>query len=489
MSPNIFDQISKEETLTELISIFGRKYVSKKPSDLYPYSEDATESDPHMPDFVVLPKNVEEIVQLIKFCQKYSIPLVPYISGNNVGGLTIPEYGGIICDMGKRMNKIISINESLMYAILEPGVTWGQFKKLLDEKYPTLKYAYTYAPPYASVVANTLLSGLSDHSCAYGSMSEFLNGLEAVLNTGEVVRTGSCFLSKEMKEDNWFARYPMPDLTSLFIGWQGMTGIVTKAAVQLWPKKKYNTALAALVYGDKTCAKVVQELGRTECCDDVSAMSSTVAKMTLGLENPSQYEQEPDYAVFITVSGNTRELLEAKVKYIKYIFDRIKAQEGERIFLTNFFTLANLLGEKFTIYYDLPSVMLPMVEYSGITWVGTYANPDIIGPLLIECRNVFAQYSRAPLLFMKSMKASHYCVFMAITRYKKYEELEKIKELQKKFLDLTLEYDCFPYKTPKWMTEVIRERCNPGWLKLLDMIKRSMDPKNVFNPGKWGFEF
>ncbi len=486
MSRNIFELIPKEKVLVELIRIFGSQYVSDKSHDLYPYSYDATESEAYMPDFVVLPEKVEEIVQLIKFCNEYKIPVVPYTSGNNVGGLTIPEHGGIICDMGKRMNKIIKINESLMYAILEPGVTWGQLKKYLDEHHPTLKYAYTYAPPYASVVANALLSGLSNHSCAYGGMGDWINGLEIVLNTGDIVRTGSCFLSKEFKDDNWFARYPMPDLTSLFMCWQGTTGIVTKAAVQLWPKKKYNTALVGLIYGDKECADLVRELGRTECCEDVSAMSSTIAKMTFGLENPPIYEEEPDYAMFISLSGNTLELLTAKVNYIKKIFNQIKEKGNRRIFLTNFSTLANLLGKKFTVYYDLPAVMLPMVEFSGVTWVGTYASPDKIETLFEKCHEIFKNYNRAPLLFIKSMKASHYCIFMAILRYKKFEELEKIKKLQEEFLTLALNNDCIPYKTPRWMTDVIRKRCDSNWLKLLGKIKATMDPNNIFNPGKWG---
>ncbi|MHA1274368.1 MAG: FAD-binding oxidoreductase, partial [Promethearchaeota archaeon] len=130
---DIYELIDKESVLKELRSIFGEKYVSNKPVDLYPYSYDATESDAYMPDFVVLPQNIEEIIELAKFANKYKIPIIPYTSGNNVGGLTIPEQGGIICDMGKRMKKIIKVHESMMYAIIEPGVTWGQLKRFLEK--------------------------------------------------------------------------------------------------------------------------------------------------------------------------------------------------------------------------------------------------------------------------------------------------------------------------------------------------------------------
>jgi len=484
---NIFEHIQKEKILEELIDIFGKPHVSDKPHDLYPYSYDATESEGYMPDFVVLPEIVEEIVRLVKFCNEYKIPIVPYVSGNNVGGLTIPQQGGIICDMGKRMKKIIKIHDSMMYALLEPGVTWGQLKKYLDENHPNLKYGYTYAPPYASVLANGLLSGMSNLSTSYGCMADWVNGLEVILNTGDIVRTGSCFLSKEYKDDNWFVRYPIPDLTSLFMCWQGMTGIVTKAAVLLWPKKKYNTALVALVYGGNECADLVKEIGRTECCEDVSAMNTEIIKMTFGIINPPKYDKEPDYGVVLSLSANTMELLNAKVAYVKQTFEKINEKSDKVMKLTNFEPFANLLGEKFSIYYDLPTAITPMMEFSGVTWVGCYGSTDSTGALFNKFSKISQERNQELLIFMKSMKYSHYCSFMAILRYKKHKEVEKIKKLQEEFLNIMLDNDCIPYKMPSWMTKIVKERCDPNWVKLLQRVKQTMDPNVIFNPGKWGF--
>ena len=134
----IFEKVNKEEVYKKLVEIFGTKNVSDKKVDLYPYSYDMTECEPHMPDFVVIPENNDQLINLVNFCNKNLIPIVPYISGNNVGGLTIPEQGGIIVDFGKKMNKILYINENMMYAILEPGVTFGQFKKYLDDSHPNI---------------------------------------------------------------------------------------------------------------------------------------------------------------------------------------------------------------------------------------------------------------------------------------------------------------------------------------------------------------
>ena len=92
----IYEKVSKEDVYTKLVEIFGSTCVTMNKADLYPYSYDMTESPPHMPDFVVIPENKEQLVKMIKFCNKNVIPIVPYITGNNVGGLTIPERGGIV---------------------------------------------------------------------------------------------------------------------------------------------------------------------------------------------------------------------------------------------------------------------------------------------------------------------------------------------------------------------------------------------------------
>ena len=481
---DIFENVEKETALNELEKIFGKANVSDKPHDLYPYSYDMTESPHQMPDMVVIPESVDQIVEFVKYCNQYRIPIVPYVSGNNVGGLTIPEFGGIMCDMGKKMNKIIKVDESLMYAILEPGVTFGQLDAYL-KKHTNLKYGLAYAPPYASVVANSLLSGLTNLSCCYGGMSDWLNGLEAVLYNGEVVRTGSCFISKDYREDNWFVRYPIPDLIGLFMCWQGMTGIVTKAAVQLWPRKKYNTALVAIVYGSEACAELIREFGRTECCEDVSAVPPDVVKMTFGIEYPEKQPEEPDWAIIISLSGNTEELLKAKVNYVKQIFEEIKKKNDYRIFLANFGPFVDVLGKEFAIYYDLPNIITPLYEWDGCTWIGSYANPNHLGPLMEKCYNLFKKYGIGPIIYMKSMKASHYAVFRPIVRYHKGREEEKVKKLQHELLEVMLEYECVPYKTPRWITEIIRKRCDQNWIKLLEKVKNMMDPNGIFNPGKW----
>lgn len=136
----------KSRLVERLEKIVGSRFVSTNPADLYIYSYDLTTAEPHSPDVVVLPQSVEEVRAVLKLANQEKIPVIPYIAGGNVGGLTIPLNGGIMLDL-KRMNKIIEVNEVDMYALVEPGVIFGQLKAFLAKHHPSLKYTYAFSPP------------------------------------------------------------------------------------------------------------------------------------------------------------------------------------------------------------------------------------------------------------------------------------------------------------------------------------------------------
>ena len=64
-----------------------------------------------------------------------------------------------------------------------------------------------------------------------------------------------------------------------------------------------------------------------------------------------------------------------------------------------------------------------------------------------------------------------------------------VKELMNEIADVCIDAGCIPYKAPIWMTEKMRKKINPGWLKLFEKVKKMMDPNNIFNPGRWNFDY
>lgn len=468
-----------------MIDIFGASNVSNKQVDLYPYSYDMTENEPHMPDFVVIPENKEQVIELVKFCNKYLVPIVPYISGNNVGGLTIPDYGGIIVDFGKKMNKILHINENMMYALLEPGVTFGQLKKHLDENYPHLRYSYPNAPPYASVIGNALLSGMTNLATKIGSMGDAINGLEVITADGEIVRIGSCFYGKEDADvESWWGRGPIPDLVGLFINWQGMTGLITKASIQLWPNPPIKKPYLGIFFGLTDIAPFLREIGKAEIVDDVVAFSIEVAKMEVGIPEPTRYPEEPAFSAVISISAQTENMLKAKEEILHNIVAELN-KKGTNIHLIDYNEFSKLFNLRARTIYELPAVILNLVEYSGLTWFGSYAPTHKFEELIEKCDLLFKKHNVPSYIMMKTLKNSHLGIFRPIFRFNKFTDQERMMKLVEEITDTCLKMGCIPYKTPSWMTAKMREQINDGWLNLFDKLKKCMDPNNIFNPGRW----
>ncbi|MHA1210572.1 MAG: FAD-binding oxidoreductase [Candidatus Freyarchaeota archaeon] len=99
------------------------------------------------------------------------------------------------------MNRILEVNEDSMYAVVECGVTTGQLKTYLEENHPDLWFTCPHAPPSVGVVSNAIIHGAGQVSLKYGISSEMINGLEVVLPTGEVLRTGSGSFSRLVRDN------------------------------------------------------------------------------------------------------------------------------------------------------------------------------------------------------------------------------------------------------------------------------------------------
>ncbi|MBW1674090.1 MAG: FAD-binding oxidoreductase, partial [Deltaproteobacteria bacterium] len=215
------------DLLSSLINIVGEEKVSNNQEELFIYSRDPGAQHPRKADYVVMPKTVDEVQKVVTLANKEKIPITPLGGGFTLSALVVPNKAGIVLDM-KRMDKIIEVNEINRYAVVEAGVSQAALKTYLEKNYPTLQHSTPESPPTVTVVGNALIQGHGHISPRYGVNSDMINGMEVVLPTGEVCKIGSCSVSPY-----WFTRGPLPDLSGLFIGWFGTTGVVTKLSIRL----------------------------------------------------------------------------------------------------------------------------------------------------------------------------------------------------------------------------------------------------------------
>jgi glycolate oxidase len=178
---------------------------------------------------ILLPGCAEEVQAIVKICNRYSIAYLPVISG--VLPIAYARKAGTIILHLRRMNRIVEINETDRYAVIEPGVRHVQLRPELIKR--GLSYTVASVGPGGSVLANfTSTSG--DHHNQHGTSraNRYLLGVEWVTPTGELVRTGSLAAG-----GGWFCPDgPGPSLRGLIKGYSGSggaMGIITRAAIGL----------------------------------------------------------------------------------------------------------------------------------------------------------------------------------------------------------------------------------------------------------------
>lgn len=462
----------------DLVKLLGEEKVIDDREILLKYSFDMTENDAKDVDFVVKPTNVEEIQKIVKFSNEKRIPVVPCAYRTNLGGLTLPEEGGIIVDL-TGMNKILEVNQNEMYAIIEPGVTYQQMKDYLDKNYPELRFGYPLSPPETSIVANCLLDGLANLSLRYGCTSEWIQGIEAILPTGEVVKCGSCAISPF-----WFARAPLPDLCGLFISWQGTTGIVSKMAVSLFPNPKYRYRAFLMCYNLSDAFYLMRHLAKLDICDDIGGLSWTTGKMLFGVEKPLYKDQdEPEFYVYVDLSGNTRRELRAKISQVE---DIVKDKEVEGPLLIEDILKIDKAFDRFSSFPTYLDFLLD-TPGGGLTWIGTYGPASNWEKGARRCISLMQENGFPPTVVSRPMKGGHFVILRLITIFDKKNstEVESVKKLNNDICNIVLEEGFVPYKAPVWVVNKFLQYIDRGYYELLKKVKMCLDPNRIMNPGKW----
>src|SRR3954447_16277424 len=287
-----------------LAAVVGAEHVDPAGDQ---HLQDITENPPGHAEFVVRPRTSEEVRALVVLARQRSVPLTPVVAGYNVAGLAIPREGGVVVDLTRMTT--IEVDRDAMYVVVEPGVTFGQLKSFLDAEVPDLVYTYPFAPPFTSVMANALLDGLNNLSMRHGAMGKWVNGLEAVLADGEIVRTGSGGVV-----DRWFSRSPLPDFSGLFVSTQGTTGVVTRIALQLQPKPQYRRRWLAFSEDLGGAYGVMRDLARTGSFDDCGLMTWPAARPLFGATHDLQKPTDEPFAyLMIDITGASQAELDARV--------------------------------------------------------------------------------------------------------------------------------------------------------------------------------
>jgi len=440
--------------------------------------QDVTENPPGHADFVVRPKTADEVRSLVLLANERNIAITPVVAGYNVAGLAIPRDGGIVLDL-TRMDAIVELDREAMYVVVEPGVTFQQLKTFLDAEAPELVYTYPFAPPFTSVMMNALLDGLNNLSMPHGAMGKWVNGLEAVLADGDVVRTGSGGVV-----GRWFSRAPVPDFSGLFVSTQGTTGVVTRIALQLQPNPPHRRRWLAFADDLESAYAVMRALARTGSFDDCGLMTWPAAKQLFGATRDLQKaDDEPFAYLMIDITGASEAELGARVELGKQLL----TENGiEQRFDSD--DVARLVPA-LTKMAELPTTLDFLLDFpgGGLTWVGSYGPGDRWVEGAKAGLELLTEHGFPPFLVSRPMDGGHFYVLRFVANFDKgdHDEVERVRTVMGKLADAVLDHEYVPYKPSADAAGRILDRADPGFVRMLERVRDAFDPDRRMNPGRW----
>src|SRR5881275_644593 len=232
---------------SKLRDLLGDDIVADDPDTLTTHSGDKWFAA-HEPDVVVFARSTNDISKLLQFASREKVPVTARGGGFGYVGGCVPVRGGIALSLAQ-MNRIKEISFSDAVAIVEPGAVTADLKAAVRAQ------KLFYPPDPASMKDCTIGGNVATNAggprcLKYGVTRNYVIGLEVVLANGEVLRTGG----RVHKNKTGF------DLIGLFVGSEGMLGVVTEITLRLLPLPPARATLSAAFAAMSQTAAAVQEI-------------------------------------------------------------------------------------------------------------------------------------------------------------------------------------------------------------------------------------
>jgi glycolate oxidase len=194
--------------------------------------DEALSCTPRKPRFVAKPATAEEVAALLRTAADNGVPVTARGSGTGLSGASRPREDGLLVSF-ERMNTILEIDPDNQVAVVQPGVTLRE----LDDKTAEHGLSYTVYPGElsASVGGNVGTNAGGMRAVKYGVTRNNVLGLQAVLPTGEIIRSGG----KTAKISTGY------DLTQLIVGSEGTLALATEITIKLYPRLAHGATVLA----------------------------------------------------------------------------------------------------------------------------------------------------------------------------------------------------------------------------------------------------
>ena len=445
----------------ELENLLGNK-CSFSESVRANYSRGEDIYDPVLPQCVVFPESNKEISEIVKICDKYKTPIVPFGTATSLEGNVLGNSDGISLSLEK-MDNILEINESDFDCRVQAFVTREKLNESLKDKgvfFPIDPGAN------ASLGGMTATSASGTMAVKYGTMKTVVTGLTVVLASGKIIQTGT-----RTKKSS--AGY---NLTNLFVGSEGTLGIITEICLRLSPipesimsavcqfpdlESAVLTSQEIIQYGVPIARIEMLNKDQMDISIKYSDLKNLEIKPTLFFEfHGSEASNKEHIGLVEQISENNGG---NKFKWARTTEDRNK-----------------LWKARHEVYYSVKSQKNNIRVYTT----------DICVPIsnLVECikfaENEIQKYGlKAPMVGHVGDGNFHTTIMYDPNKKDDYEIIRKFSnKLVDKCLSLdgtiTGEHGIGMHKKEYLIKQ------HPENIPLMKSIKKTLDPNNIMNPGK-----
>lgn len=413
------------------------------------------------PDIVVFPKSEQEVIEIVHYASKRKIPIVPFGVGSSIEGHLTPLYGGICIDFSL-MNEIIEVYPEDFVVKVQPGVTRTQLNKHLK------KYGLFFPidpGADATIGGMTATNASGTNAVRYGTMKHNVLGLKVVLADGRVISTGGEVVKSS-------AGY---NLTELFVGSEGTLGIFTEITLKLYgipedivvAKATFETVEAA----GKAAEYVLQsgiDIGKIELVDAATILA-------VNTYNGTDFEETP--TLFLEYSGS-KEATKQGIALLKEIMEDSGALS---------FEAENDSLRRAQLWEARHHAALSIV---GMKPKGQLVATDVCVPISQLATSI--KYGRELLTeyqldgaILGHVGDGNFHIVMGLNPEDK-DEMSRFYELHKKIVQFALDHrgTCTGEHGIGFGKIEFLKKERASALPVMKMIKRTLDPNNILNPGK-----
>ena len=304
-----------------LAEIVGAEHVLTGAAVSRDYAHDeALTAEPVLPAYVVRPADADQVAEILKAANESGTPVTARGTGSGLSGAAIPSADGILVSF-ERMNAILEIDTDNHVAVVQPGVTLADLDEATAEH--GLFYPVSPGELSASLGGNVGTNAGGMRAVRYGVTRHHVLGLQAVLPTGEVIRTGG----KYVKASTGY------DLTQLIVGSEGTLALVTEAVLKLQPRRPHQATVLAPFADLTAVAKAVPKIVGSGVGPlilefiDALTMGAITYSADLQLGIPDQVRESSQAYLVVMLDGRSTERLDADIEEVGELLSELGAAD------------------------------------------------------------------------------------------------------------------------------------------------------------------